>query len=558
MDPSGLCGHPETADSGYVLIGIDHLSGPRQGSSETARGPVVRIGSDERLEVALEEAPGVENQHALIIIDGDEARLQTLAPVRVNEDMVDETRLRDGDVLELGQDTRLCVHLIAEEAALPPGGEAGGLRLTPPPSRRSSAFSMLTPWVLLACAGVVSWVALSDRADRQEVSFALKLEEEQLQQSAELWRTKAGLDSRLTALRAEIVELESRAAQKHEIEESNQRIKGEVQAAFANLERSLLERVPTEISRRLDEEPALNAAREAVRRIESMEGAVERIIARNSDSVCFIQGAYGFGRKDGRTGKWLYLRQVSDELLKDIGPTGDKVPLTLDGDGKVFEVEYTGTGFLAGSEGLVLTNRHIAEPWWKNEAAEPLITDGFTPRFRYLRAFFPGNEEPVTFDLAKTILSDKADIAVLNFVPSDATPEPLPLDEKNGLAIGRRVILIGYPSGMNALLAKSEEDFARQLVNEEELNSVGILDALAKKGAVRPLPSHGHVSDILPDKILYDAPTAVGGSGGPVFDLDGRVVAVNYGILKAFQGANFGVPIALGRDLIERARKEPR
>ena len=352
------------------------------------------------------------------------------------------------------------------------------------------------------------------------------------------------------------MELEGRAAQKHEIVENNERIKGEVQAAVAHLERSILQRVPTEIARRLDEEPALKAAREAVRRMESMEGAVERIIARHSKSVCFIQGAYGFGRKDERTGEFLFLRQVSDDLLKDIGPTGDKVPLTLDGDGKIFEVEYTGTGFVAGSKGLVLTNRHIAEPWWKNEAAEPLIKDGFTPRFRYLRAFFPGLKKPVTFDRAKTILSESADIAVLDFVPGDDTPKPLPLVDKNGLAIGRRVILIGYPSGMNALLAKSEENFARELVNEEELDSAGVLDALAKTGAVRPLPSHGHVGDIFPDKVLYDAPTAVGGSGGPVFDLEGRVVAVNYGILKAFQGANFGVPIALGRELIERARND--
>jgi S1-C subfamily serine protease len=64
------------------------------------------------------------------------------------------------------------------------------------------------------------------------------------------------------------------------------------------------------------------------------------------------------------------------------------------------------------------------------------------------------------------------------------------------------------------------------------------------------------VGDVLDDKILFDAPTAVGGSGGPLVDLEGRVVAVNYGILKAFSGANFGVPVSRAEALLARARSK--
>ena len=46
----------------------------------------------------------------------------------------------------------------------------------------------------------------------------------------------------------------------------------------------------------------------------------------------------------------------------------------------------------------------------------------------------------------------------------------------------------------------------------------------------------------------------MGASGGPVFNREGRVVAVNFGILHGFQSANFGVPIRYGRELLERAK----
>ena len=277
------------------------------------------------------------------------------------------------------------------------------------------------------------------------------------------------------------------------------------------------------------------------------------IIHTYAGSICLIQGSYGFGKLEG--GKWVFLREASPELLDETG--SDKVPLAIEGDGPLFKIEYTGTGFLAGGKGIVLTNRHIAEPWWHNEAAEPLVEGGFEPRFFHLRAYFPGRKKPYDFDLSRTILSDDADLAALRFTPDEEFAPPLALADPRSVIAGRRVLLLGYPSGLDALIARTGEEFARSLMSGGGLKPAAVLDKLAARGFVRPLPTQGHLSDVIEDKVLFDAPTAVGGSGGPLVDMDGKVVAINYGILKAFSGANFGVPVAYARQLLEKAESAP-
>jgi len=59
--------------------------------------------------------------------------------------------------------------------------------------------------------------------------------------------------------------------------------------------------------------------------------------------------------------------------------------------------------------------------------------------------------------------------------------------------------------------------------------------------------------------VVYDAQTSVGGSGGPVLDANGEVVAINRAMLAGFGGSNLGVParyaVALLRQADEAANK---
>ena len=56
------------------------------------------------------------------------------------------------------------------------------------------------------------------------------------------------------------------------------------------------------------------------------------------------------------------------------------------------------------------------------------------------------------------------------------------------------------------------------------------------------------------DKLIYDAPTAHGGSGGPVFNSRGEVIGVNAAYIDGFSGGTLGVSVRALKPLIEAAK----
>ena len=76
---------------------------------------------------------------------------------------------------------------------------------------------------------------------------------------------------------------------------------------------------------------------------------------------------------------------------------------------------------------------------------------------------------------------------------------------------------------------------------------------LSEAGHIAPLATRGIVGQATLDKVVYDAETTHGGSGGPVLGLNGEVQAVNVAILTDFDGSNLGIPAAEARRLLDQA-----
>jgi S1-C subfamily serine protease len=166
-----------------------------------------------------------------------------------------------------------------------------------------------------------------------------------------------------------------------------------------------------------------------------------------------------------------------------------------------------------------------------------------------LLAYFPGRREPYTAVLVR--LSDVADVALglLSPVPQGIAPIPIKAPGPKG-KVGEGVVLLGYPAAAEGILARMDDDTAVALVKKHRGDLRALVQDIADRGAVRPLATQGHIGDIVANRIVYDAQTTGGGSGSPVFNSRGEVIAVNAATMTRFGGASFGVPIDIAVELL--------
>jgi S1-C subfamily serine protease len=216
----------------------------------------------------------------------------------------------------------------------------------------------------------------------------------------------------------------------------------------------------------------------------------------------------------------------------------------------VAELQVIGTGFLVGSRGALITNRHVALPW-ENEAAAVVLSAGdLEPVITKFIAYLPGQPEAVAVETQ--LASDSDDLAILKRIGPTEEIAGLRLAEAPPEA-GETVIVMGYPTGLRSLLAQSGAAFIAELQSTENTGFWSVAKRLAEEGYIVPLASSGIVGHKTGEAIVYDAETTHGGSGGPVLDSNGAVVAVNTAILPEFGGSNLGIPAAKVRAMLEQA-----
>jgi S1-C subfamily serine protease len=237
---------------------------------------------------------------------------------------------------------------------------------------------------------------------------------------------------------------------------------------------------------------------------------------------------------------------------------GTEVPLTAGGKGKIFELEFLGTGFYVG-DGYVLTNRHIAgQPWEADERAQYFISrTSAVPHLEKLQAFFPGHLQPVDLSVKTTSANDDVAVCKLHAVPANVPA--LPLDLRPGATqIGQAVVMMGYPTGPNRLLALLPEAEATGVQNKYGGSLFTLLDQLARRKLIRPLTTQGHITDLYKNRIVFDASTSAGASGTPMLGESGEVVGITFAVLIDDRASNFAVPIAAGVKALRQAGWKPK
>jgi serine protease Do len=166
-----------------------------------------------------------------------------------------------------------------------------------------------------------------------------------------------------------------------------------------------------------------------------------------------------------------------------------------------------GSGFIISSEGFILTNNHVVE---EAEKVEVELTDG-----RKYTAEITGTDPD-------------SDVAVLKINAKDLPY--LELADSDKLEVGEWVLAIGNPLGLSHTV------------------TAGIVSA---KGRSRL----GLAS--LEDFIQTDAAINFGNSGGPLINLDGKVVGINSAIAGSTGniGIGFAVPINMAKYAYQQIRE---
>ncbi|GAC1632641.1 MAG: hypothetical protein NVS9B14_06160 [Candidatus Acidiferrum sp.] len=319
--------------------------------------------------------------------------------------------------------------------------------------------------------------------------------------------------------------------QKQELQQKSDELKQKMSSAGANT---------SEIQRQLDETTSKLA------RVQSDSEAAEDVIRTYAPSVCLLHVSVAF--RDRASGRFLRYGGITPagEPLKD----GDgNVVYSLEGRAPEVRQDFFGTGFIVG-DGRILTNHHVAQPWWKNDEMEEALKQGLQPEIADLVAYFPDEVTGVPMQVSE--ISGDADLALLHGDLSGLKRPTLRLDVRKEAAIsGQSLISLGYATGVSAILARAGDETVEQILKVSGGDAKLVVNELAKRKLIRPLVTQGHIGDVLTDKIVYDAQTTSGGSGGPLMNKDGRVIGVTFAVVRGFGGSNFGVPIRYAEPLLK-------
>ena len=290
----------------------------------------------------------------------------------------------------------------------------------------------------------------------------------------------------------------------------------------------------------------LKAVESRLEKLETEGKVAQMIIKSYEPSVCLIHVVLAFS--DHTTG----LRLHYADLMSNSEPKTDEhgnLLLSLTGSGPEVHWDVFGTGFLVSAGGQILTNHHVAEPWWQNDDLKEMLDQGLEPVVVEMTAYFPRVPHGIAIHTER--ISSAADVAVVKADVSQLGIKPIALADGHGSVSGIPVVLLGYPTALEAILARAGAETLQSVITASKGDSRQAMEELARRHLIRPITTQGHIGDVLPDKIVYDAQTTSGGSGGPLFDDEGKVIGINFAMVREFGGSNFAIPVSYGKSLLK-------
>jgi S1-C subfamily serine protease/CheY-like chemotaxis protein len=291
----------------------------------------------------------------------------------------------------------------------------------------------------------------------------------------------------------------------------------------------------------------LTAVEGRLEKLETEGKVAQTIIQSYEPSVCLIHVVLAFG--EHTTGLRLHYAGVTSSGE----PTTDEHNnplLSLTGNGPEVHLDAFGTGFLASAGGQILTNHHVAEPWWQDDDLKEMLDQGLAPVIVEMTAYFPGVPHGIAIKTER--ISSAADVAIVKGDISQLGIKQIALaDDRRAAVSGGPVVLLGYPTALNAILARAGAETLQSIATASKGDPQQVMEELARRNLIRPITTQGHIGDVLPDKIVYDAQTTSGGSGGPLFNIEGKVIGINFAMVREFGGSNFAIPVGYGRALLK-------
>jgi S1-C subfamily serine protease/DNA-binding response OmpR family regulator len=356
-------------------------------------------------------------------------------------------------------------------------------------------------------------------------------------------------------LRAEITRLSSSVGQQGDFQRRTEFTRGvlDAQSKSASATRESLKAQSADLNKRVarggsDADSLKHQLADTQNRLKLLESEgkiAENVVQTYGPSVCLLHVVVEFlDKESGRP-----IQVAVDSAGKPLVDAKGMVTLDEGGPGPHLQIDVFGTGFPVKRDGKIITNHHVVEPWWKDDDLKKLLDQGATAYVLSYEVYFPGKAEGVRAKLDR--ISPKADLATLQLeAPLPPKTAVLELDDRTQATVtGDAVVLIGYPTGIEGILARAGSDVSQKIINgTPDVNL--IMSQLASQHLIRPTTTQGHIGDVLDDKIVYDAATTSGGSGGPLFNRDGKVIGINFAVLRDFGGSNLAVPVKYAKDLL--------